>query len=168
GVQTCALPILLARLLSENADANLTERQIEFARTIYNAGTDLLTLIDDILDLSKIEAGRMDISVHPVDLAEALGDIEATFRPVAEDKSLEFGVELGPGVPLALRTDGQKFQQVLRNLLSNAVKFTRTGSVTLKVTRVPADAAFDLQRLNEAGERVSFSVIDTGIGVAEN
>ncbi|GAB3996464.1 HAMP domain-containing protein [Glycomyces albus] len=160
--------LLLARLLSENSEENLSNRQIEFAHTIYNAGTDLLTLIDDILDLSKIEAGRMDISVHPVDLAEALGDIEATFRPVAEDKGLEFGVELGRGVPLALRTDGQKFQQVLRNLLSNAVKFTRTGSVTLKVTRVSADAAFELQRLNEAGERVAFSVIDTGIGVAEN
>ena len=160
--------LLLARLLSENSEENLTDRQIEFARTIYNAGTDLLTLIDDILDLSKIEAGRMDISVHAVDLAETLGDIEATFRPLAEDKGLEFGVELGPGVPLTLRTDGQKFQQVLRNLLSNAVKFTRTGSVTLKVNRVPADVRFGHQRLNEAGERVAFTVVDTGIGVAED
>jgi signal transduction histidine kinase/HAMP domain-containing protein/CheY-like chemotaxis protein len=159
--------LLLARLLSENSDGNLSERQIEFARTIYNAGTDLLTLIDDILDLSKIEAGRMDVSVHPVDLAEILGDIESAFRPQAEDKGLEFNVDVGSGVPQMMQTDGQKFQQVLRNLLSNAVKFTRKGSVTLAVRRVPADLRFDAPHLNAAGERLAFSVIDTGIGVAE-
>ncbi|GAB3647863.1 HAMP domain-containing protein [Glycomyces tarimensis] len=160
--------LLLARLLSENADNNLTERQIEFARTIHNAGTDLLTLIDDILDLSKIEAGRMDVSVHPVALGEVLGDIEATFRPQAEDKQLGFTIDVGPGVPQMLQTDGQKFQQVLRNLLSNAVKFTRRGSVTLAVRRVASDIRFEAPRLNSAAERVSFSVIDTGIGVPEN
>ena len=160
--------LLLARLLSENADENLSERQIEFARTIYNAGTDLLALIDDTLDLSKIEAGRMDIAVHSLDLAEALGDIEATFRPQAEDKQLRFTIDVGPGVPATLQTDGQKFQQVLRNLLSNAVKFTRAGSVTLAVRRVSSDLRFDTPRLNSAGERISFSVIDTGIGVPEN
>jgi signal transduction histidine kinase/HAMP domain-containing protein/CheY-like chemotaxis protein len=159
--------LLLARLLSENTDGNLSERQIEFARTIYNAGTDLLTLIDDILDLSKIEAGRMVVSVHPVDLAEVLGDIEAAFRPQAEDKGLEFNVDVGTGVPQLMQTDGQKFQQVLRNLLSNAVKFTRVGSVTLAVRRVPADLRFDAPHLNAAAERIALSVIDTGIGVAE-
>ncbi len=159
--------LLLARLLSENTDGNLSDRQIEFARTIYNAGTDLLTLIDDILDLSKIEAGRMDVSVHPVDLAEILGDIEAAFRPQAEDKGLEFAVDIGNGVPQRMQTDGQKFQQVLRNLISNAVKFTRVGSVTLAVRRVPADLRFDAPHLNSAAERIAFSVIDTGIGVAE-
>nr|BFF23109.1 hypothetical protein GCM10025732_10740 [Glycomyces mayteni] len=159
--------LLLARLLSENTDGNLSERQVEFARTIYNAGTDLLTLIDDILDLSKIEAGRMVVSVHPVDLAEVLGDIEAAFRPQAEDKGLEFNVDVGTGVPQLMQTDGQKFQQVLRNLLSNAVKFTRVGSVTLAVRRIPADLRFDAPHLNTAAERIALSVIDTGIGVAE-
>ncbi len=110
----------------------------------------------------------MDIAVHPVDLAEALGDIEATFRPQAEDKQLGFSIDVGPGVPAMLQTDGQKFQQVLRNLLSNAVKFTRTGSVTLAVKRVPSDLRFEAPRLNSAGERVAFSVIDTGIGVPED
>ncbi|THV40950.1 HAMP domain-containing protein [Glycomyces buryatensis] len=160
--------LLLARLLSENADNNLSDRQIEFARTIHNAGTDLLTLIDDILDLSKIEAGRMDVAVHSVDLGEVLGDIESTFRPQADDKQLDFKIDVGPGVPATLKTDGQKFQQVLRNLLSNAVKFTRSGSVTLAARRVPADLRFDSPHLNSAAERVAFSVIDTGIGVPEN
>ncbi|WP_100445037.1 HAMP domain-containing protein [Glycomyces xiaoerkulensis] len=160
--------LLLARLLSENSDSNLSDRQIEFAHTIYNAGTDLLTLIDDILDLSKIEAGRMDIAVHTIELPEVLGDIDATFRPLADEKELDFAIAVGPGVPQVLKTDGQKFQQVLRNLLSNAVKFTRSGSVSLTVSKVPSDIRFDVQRLNEAGERVSFSVVDTGIGVPEH
>ena len=157
--------LLLARLLSENTEQNLTDRQIEFARTIHNAGTDLLTLIDDILDLSKIEAGRMDVEVHEVPLADVLADMDSTFRPQCEDKGLGFHVAVEPEVPEILHTDGQKFQQVLRNLLSNAVKFTHDGEVGVRVGRMQRNHYYGIERLDDAVEVYSVSVIDTGIGI---
>ncbi len=143
--------LLLARLLAENTEANLTPRQIEFANTIHGAGSDLLRLIDDILDLSKIESGRAEVDVTPVVLAEVLGDMEQALGPQAEEKGLTLAVEIGADVPSTIATDSQRLQQVLRNLLANAVKFTDTGGVTLQVGAVEG--------------LVAFAVRDTGIGI---
>jgi signal transduction histidine kinase/FixJ family two-component response regulator len=157
--------LLLSRLLADNTDSNLTDRQIEFASTIHNAGADLLRLIDDILDLSKIEAGRVDVEPAAVDLAEVRGFVERAFRPQAEHKGLELRVETAPGLPDEIVTDGRRLQQILRNLLSNAVKFTASGSVSLTMApaargvRGPAD---------DARPMVAFTVRDTGIGIAHD
>src|SRR5438094_4751645 len=116
--------LILAKLLSENAETNLTEKQIEYSRTIYSAGSDLLDLINDILDLSKVEAGKMEVRPDEVQLSDVREFAERTFRPLAEEKALEFAVEVkGANVPPTLVTDEQRLQQILKNLLSNAVKF---------------------------------------------
>jgi signal transduction histidine kinase/HAMP domain-containing protein/CheY-like chemotaxis protein len=160
--------LLLARLLAENTEANLTPKQIDFARTIHSAGSDLLTLIDDILDLSKIEAGRMDIDPHEVSFAELCGHADQTFRPQAEEKGLDFVVEAEPDLPDVFITDSQKLQQVLRNLLSNAVKFTDTGWVGLKLSQVNDDVMFGIPSLDNAEAVYAFAVSDSGIGVSDD
>jgi signal transduction histidine kinase/ActR/RegA family two-component response regulator/HAMP domain-containing protein len=155
--------LLLSRLLADNPDRNLSERQIEFASTIHNAGADLLRLIDDILDLSKIEAGRVDVEPAPVDLAEVRGFVEQAFGPQAEHKGLELRVEAAPGLPAEILTDGRRLQQILRNLLSNAMKFTAHGSVSLTMAPAPRGAHGPS---DEAPSRIAFTVRDTGIGIA--
>jgi len=157
--------LLLARLLAENPDRNLTGKQIEFARVIHNAGSDLLELIDDILDLSKIEAGRMSVEPGEVELAEVRNYVEQAFRPQAEDKGLELSVELAPDLPATVVTDPQRMQQILRNLLSNAVKFTDRGQVTLRVRPVPPGLIFGVPSLDTARHVIAFSVHDTGTGI---
>ena len=122
--------LLLSRLLADNPGLNLTDKQIEFATTIHRSGSELLRLIDDILDLSKIEAGRVDVDPAPVDLAQVLGEVEQAFGPQAEDKGLELRVEVDADLPATITTDRQRLQQILRNLLANAVKFTGSGRVT--------------------------------------
>ena len=137
--------LLLARLLAENPERNLTPKQIEFARTIHSAGTDLLTLIDDILDLSKIEAGRTEIEPGEVAYDDIRGYVEQGFAPQAAEKGLELQVEVAPELAGGtLITDGQRLQQILRNMVSNAVKFTDAGSVTLQIA--PAAAGPGLRR----------------------
>ncbi|CAM3226373.1 HAMP domain-containing protein [Stackebrandtia soli] len=160
--------LLLARLLAENTEQNLTTKQIDFAKTIHSAGSDLLRLIDDILDLSKIEAGRMDVDPHPVAFDELAGHAEQTFRTQAEEKSLEFVVQTAADLPETFMTDSQKLQQVLRNLLSNAVKFTSEGSVTLNIAKANPDMVFGINTLDNAPVVYSFSVTDTGIGVSDD
>ena len=155
--------LLLSRLLADNPDANLTPRQIEFASTIHNAGSDLLRLIDDILDLSKIEAGRVDVELAPVDLAEVRGFVERAFRPQAEHKGLELRVEAAQGLPAEIVTDGRRLQQILRNLLSNAMKFTAHGSVALTMGPAPRGAP---GRPADERPMVALTVRDTGIGIA--
>ncbi|MCW2613726.1 MAG: ATP-binding region ATPase protein, partial [Frankiales bacterium] len=157
--------LILAKLLADNPQDNLTDKQIEFARTIHNAGSDLLSLINDILDLSKVEAGKMDVRPAPVVLAEVCEYVGSNFGPLAEQQGLELVVELGPDLPESVVTDEQRLQQVLKNLLSNALKFTEAGSVRLSVHRPPADVLFATPTLNEAEAVVAFSVTDTGIGV---
>ncbi|MFG1605631.1 HAMP domain-containing protein [Actinoplanes sp. NPDC049265] len=159
--------LLLARLLADNPDANLTEKQIEFARTIHSAGSDLLSLIDDVLDLSKIEAGRMDVEPDQVDLAGLRSYVEQAFRPQADEKGLEFRVELANSLPDALVTDSQRLQQILRNLLANAVKFTDHGRVTLSINPAEPGVDFDTPSLRQAGQVVAFAVTDTGIGISD-
>ncbi|HEY3259984.1 MAG TPA: HAMP domain-containing protein [Pseudonocardiaceae bacterium] len=159
--------LLLSRLLADNQDSNLTEKQIEFANTIHSAGSDLLALIDDILDLSKIEAGRVDIEPATVQLAEVCGYVEQAFRPQADDRSLELRVELAPEVAPTIVTDGQRLQQILRNLLSNAMKFTGRGSVSLRIQPAPPSAKYGVAALDSARQVVAFVVQDTGIGISD-
>ncbi|UTI62334.1 HAMP domain-containing protein [Paraconexibacter antarcticus] len=146
--------LILSRMLSDNEENNLTDSQVEFARTIHGAGNDLLALINDILDLSKVEAGKMDLNAGPVAVSDLCDDLERSFRPVAEQNRLAFAIDRAAGLPFALVTDEQRLQQVLRNLLSNAFKFTERGSVRLRI---------------EPAERgtVEFTVQDTGVGIAE-
>ncbi len=159
--------LVLAKLLSENPDGNLTVKQVEFARTIHEAGSDLLQLINDILDLSKVEAGKMEVHPAPISLDGLLEYVEATFSPMAAQKGLTFKVEVASGVPELIFSDEQRLQQILRNLLSNAVKFTHTGGVTLRVSPADPDIQFT-GPLREEKSVLAFAVTDTGIGIAED
>jgi signal transduction histidine kinase/HAMP domain-containing protein/CheY-like chemotaxis protein len=151
--------LILARLLAQNSTGNLSDKQVEYANVIYSSGSDLLQLINDILDLSKAEAGRMDVHPEHVTLADLADDLRSVFGPLAAEKKLEFGVEISSEVPSALFTDRHRLRQVLANLLSNAIKFTKAGRVGLTVSLAPS-----------AGEpQLAFEVTDTGIGIsAEN
>jgi signal transduction histidine kinase/ActR/RegA family two-component response regulator len=157
--------LLLAKLLADNTDNNLSEQQTEFARTIHAAGTDLLELINDILDLSKVEAGKMDVRPAAVRIDNLCDYVESTFRPLAEEKGLALEIVSAVDVPPTVLTDEQRLQQVLKNLLSNAVKFTETGSVRLALSMAPTEMLFAVPALNEAKEVLAFAVTDTGIGV---
>jgi HAMP domain-containing protein/signal transduction histidine kinase len=166
--------LILAKLLADNADANLTPKQVEFAETIHGAGSDLLQLINDILDLSKVEAGKMDVSPTRIALVQLVDYVEATFRPLTAEKGLDLSVRVSPELPATLHTDEQRLLQVLRNLLSNAVKFTDSGSVELVIRPAGADVPMAIrEQLLEAGSMsdpdaalIAFSVTDTGIGIA--
>ncbi len=152
--------LILSKLLADNSDGNLSAEQVEFAHTINQAGSDLLALISDILDLSKVEAGKMEVHPSHLPMTEVVAGVERAFRPVAEQKGLTFDVEIADDAPAALFTDEQRLQQVLRNLLSNAFKFTQEGSVGLRV------AATDEVGYDGTQHSVSFTVSDTGIGIA--
>jgi CheY-like chemotaxis protein len=157
--------LILARLLSENKDGNLTAKQVEFAQTILTSGSDLLNLINDVLDLSKVEAGKMDVNSTDVRLTDVKEFVERSFSALAEQKSLEFRVELNPDLPPALNTDGGRLQQVLKNLLSNAFKFTQEGGVTLTIRRADKGRRFQNPTLEAATEVIAFAVADTGVGI---
>jgi len=157
--------LVLAKLLSENPDGNLTGRQVEFARTIHEAGSDLLQLINDILDLSKVEAGKMDLHPAEVRLEALVEHIEATFRPMAADKGLDFDVTVHPGTPDMLYVDEQRLEQIVRNLLSNAVKFTSAGEVSVSIGNV-GEMEFS-GVLGDAPDVLAFAVSDTGVGIAK-
>ena len=159
--------LVLAKLLSENQEGNLTPKQVEFAQTIYESGTDLLELINDILDLSKVEAGKMETNPQEIAVSTLVDYVDATFRPLSVDKGLHFDVEVAPDVPPTLTTDEQRLQQILRNLLSNAVKFTAEGEVRLRIERA-GDTDFTLPALWDTPDVIAFRVIDTGIGVSSD
>ena len=144
--------LILAKLLSDNKPGNLSAEQVKYAQTIYAAGNDLLALINDILDLSKIEAGQATVSVETVTLSKALQTLIDPLRPLAQEKGLTLTATVAPDAPATLDTDPQRLGQVLKNLLSNALKFTEKGSVALHVSRNPDDT-------------LSFAVKDTGIGI---
>jgi len=156
--------LVLAKLLADNLDGNLSDKQVEFASTIHSAGSDLLQLISDILDLAKVEAGRMDPSLSDVAMTSVVNYVTTLCEPLAAEKALHFTVELDPALPEVLHTDEQRLQQVLRNLMSNAVKFTDEGGVALRIR--PASAS-EVQgdALRAAPTRVAFEVEDTGIGI---
>jgi PAS domain S-box-containing protein len=145
--------LILARLLADNAGGNLTAKQVQFAQTIYDSGMDLLSLINDLLDLAKIESGAVTmLNLAPARLDELRDDLERSFGQLAHDKGLEFRVSLDPALPAVIRTDMPRLKQVLKNLLANAFKFTREGSVSLRIA--PAQPG-----------RIAFAVADTGIGI---
>lgn len=147
--------MILAKLLAENAKGNLDEEQIQFAQSIYSAGNDLLDLINDILDISKVEAGKLELVPEQIPLQRIVSSLRVTFEPLATNKQLDFNTEIAPDVPESIFTDHQRLEQILKNLLSNAIKFTDTGKVQLSVT-------------NSSSGVVAFSVIDSGIGIAQD
>ncbi len=157
--------LILARLLADNPSGNLTAEQVKYADVIHGAGSDLLQLIDDILDLSKVEAGKMDSSPADVSFTSLIDYVENMCRPLTADKGLGFTVSVAPDLPRTLHTDGRRLQQILRNLLSNAVKFTESGQVRLVVKAVDR-TRFQSPSLRRAPGVVAFQVVDTGIGIA--
>ncbi|MFT3824819.1 MAG: response regulator [Chitinophagaceae bacterium] len=147
--------LLLSRLMSENNQDNLNEEQIEYAKVIFSSGKGLLTLIDEILDLSKIEAGKMDLQYGTVTVAEVANDMISMFQPVANEKQVKFSVEVSAEVPATIETDKLRLEQIVRNLISNALKFTSKGYVRMDVHTQENDSAF-----------IVFLIKDTGIGIA--
>ncbi|WP_205614328.1 HAMP domain-containing protein [Streptomyces dangxiongensis] len=157
--------LILAQLLAQNPSRNLTPKQVEYAGIIHSAGSDLLQLINDILDLSKVEAGKMDVTPERVSLRQLIEYVEATFQPMTSQKSLDFTITTAPGAPADLLTDDSRLRQILRNLLSNAVKFTEQGGVELRVE--PAADSEVPPGVVRGGAIVAFRVKDTGIGIPE-
>jgi CheY-like chemotaxis protein/signal transduction histidine kinase len=146
--------LILAKLLSDNQKGNLDAEQIKFAKAIYSAGNDLLMLINDILDISKVEAGKLELSPEDIAVGMLVGALKSTFEPLAADKKLAFDVVVEPGTPATLTTDRQRVEQILKNLLSNAIKFTASGKVSLTVSQ-------------QAGGAIAFAVQDSGIGIRQ-
>jgi len=158
--------LVLGQQLSENPDHNLTPKQVEFARTIHGAGTDLLNLISDILDLSKIESGTVSVEAEEVFFSNLLEMVARPFRHEAENRRLAFEVQSDPHLTRSLVTDSKRLQQVLKNLLSNAFKFTEAGTVKLSVSVAKKGWSEDHPILAGAASVVAFQVADTGIGIA--
>ena len=146
--------LILAKLLADNPEGNLNDEQVKFAKTIQSSGNDLLNLINDILDLSKIEAGHVEIRPETVSLDRLAKDIQQVFQPVAQEKNLAFEIDIAPECPETIDTDVQRLEQVLKNLLSNAFKFTERGKVELAIRR-------------SGDGQIALSVTDTGIGISE-
>jgi signal transduction histidine kinase/CheY-like chemotaxis protein len=159
--------LILAKIFADNAASNLTPKQVEYAQTIHAAGADLLSIINDILDLAKIESGTVTLDVGQESFADLRDYVERTFRQVAIGKSLEFGVTVDPSLPETIETDAKRLQQVLKNLLSNAFKFTERGRVSLHVAPTRSGWLPGNARLDGANQVISFAVTDTGIGIAE-
>ncbi len=160
--------LILAQVLAENSEKTLTPKQVQQAETIRSSGNDLLALINDILDLSKIESGKMDVEIGSVRFTELRDYCSRTFRHVAEGKGLDFTVDLGQSLPSdTILTDAKRLQQVLKNLLSNAIKFTETGSVRLTMDRAATGWSANHAGLNRAKSVIAFSVTDTGIGIPQ-
>ena len=157
--------LILSDQLCINTDHNLTDKQIEFARTIHSSGNDLLMLINDILDLSKIESGTVVVDVGELRIEELQRYVERTFRHVAEAKNVQFSIELDPRLPNSIFTDSKRLQQIIKNLLSNAFKFTQQGKVTFAIQPASAGWSSDNDDLNRATQVLALSVSDTGIGI---
>ncbi len=147
--------LILAKILSDNKGGNLTQDQVRFARTISSAGNDLLAIINDVLDLSKVEAGKVELTAEPINVPAIVEQLTRSFQPLAQQKKLGFSTLVDDSAPRQMTTDPQRLGQILRNLLSNAIKFTEHGEISVRVTAVP-------------GEQVSFAVHDSGIGVSEH
>ncbi len=157
--------LILAQLLAENPEHNLSGQQIEYAKIIQGAGKDLLALINDILDLSKIESGSVTLELEDVSFANVGEQVERAFRHVAQSRNIGFSVELAPGLPPSLTTDSQRLQQVMKNLLSNAFKFTQKGRVSVRIAAVESGWSVAHAGLKHAQAVLGFHVTDTGIGL---
>jgi CheY-like chemotaxis protein/signal transduction histidine kinase/HAMP domain-containing protein len=160
--------LILSRQLAENHEDNLTGKQVQFAETIHSSGSDLLSLINDILDLSKIESGMMGIELGEVSIVGIAEQVERNFHQLAQDKNLDFVIDRSDELPATVRTDDKRLQQILMNLLSNAFKFTEEGNVVLRIAPAAPDETYHLDSLNRASEVIAFSVSDTGIGIASD
>ncbi|AGC46209.1 sensor histidine kinase/response regulator [Myxococcus stipitatus DSM 14675] len=161
--------LILAKLLSEDSAHRLGPKEAEYARTIHASGVDLLSLINDLLDLSKVEAGQLRVEPAEVSLTEVKSLLERDFQHVAEQKGLGFSVTLVGALPTKVRTDSMRLRQVLKNLLANAFKFTHQGRVELRISQVnPGLFHFESEMLNRADGVLAFSVVDTGIGIAQD
>ncbi|MEJ7779766.1 MAG: response regulator [Daejeonella sp.] len=163
--------LILARILKENKNANLSEDQIKYAGVIHNAGSDLLTLINDILDLSKIESGKIDLTIEEVSIADVIQDVQLLFSEVAGSKKINYGINVDPDVPEKIISDRMRLEQILKNLLSNAFKFTpQNGSVEVSIGLVKTDKDFSNEKMSNAdvGSIVSFEVKDSGIGIPQD
>jgi HAMP domain-containing protein/CheY-like chemotaxis protein/signal transduction histidine kinase len=158
--------LILARLLADNSEANLTQKQVEYAHTIYSSGNDLLGLINDILDLAKIESGTMSVEVRQALFVDLREQLERTFCQVAHDRNLDFTIHFEDNLPSAIYTDLKRLQQVLKNLLSNAFKFTERGGIQLHVSVATQGWSPGCESLNRADTVIAFAVHDTGIGIA--
>src|SRR5262249_20860917 len=160
--------LILSDQLSKNPDGNLSPRQTEFAKTIHSSGNDLLMLINDILDLSKIESGTVVVDVGELRLADLENYVERTFRHVAESKGVDFVIDMDPQLPSVMHTDAKRLQQVIKNLLSNAFKFTHQGRVSRAAERVRGGWNPENEDLNRAQPVLAISVTDTGIGISSD
>ena len=160
--------LILAKTLSDNPDENLSAKQVEYAETIHGSGADLLNLINEILDLSKIESGLMAVESQDVPFADIEGDTERNFRQVADEKKLGFAINLDAALPGSIHTDPSRLLQVLKNLLSNAFKFTERGEVALRIAPATSGWTADNDLLNRAASVVAFAVSDTGVGIPED
>jgi CheY-like chemotaxis protein len=160
--------LILSKLLADNPQGNLNEKQVEFARTINSAGSDLLSLINDILDLSKIESGTVTIEVGEMPVSSLKQHMERTFRQLAADKNLDFNVKFDNRLPETIRTDEKRLQQIVLNLLSNAFKFTSRGGVTLAVRPVQDGWSPSHPVLRNVDHAIAIEVTDTGIGIPED
>jgi two-component system chemotaxis sensor kinase CheA len=157
--------IILSQMLQENKNGTLKPEEAEYARVITAAGNDLLSLIDDILDLSKVEAGKIEIMVDEVQVMELPQLMHSNFGPIAEKKGIQFEVEIGKDIPNRLCTDGRRLQQILRNLLTNAFKFTEKGSVTLKIQKADSHVVTQHFQSHTEDSILAISVVDTGVGI---
>lgn len=144
--------LILAKLLADNPKGNLNEEQVRFSQSIYSAGNDLLNLINDILDISKVEAGKLELTPEDIVLAHLVSSLRNTFEPMANQKQLQFEISISHGTPVTLVSDRQRIEQILKNLLSNAIKFTDAGKVSLTVSQ-------------HTGDQIAFAVQDSGIGI---
>jgi HAMP domain-containing protein/signal transduction histidine kinase/CheY-like chemotaxis protein len=159
--------LILAQQLYENAEGNLNEKQIRYAKTIHSCGDDLIQLINDILDLSKIESGFISTNISTVRISEIASFVETTFKPISEARNLRFRIETDYSLPSAMETDIQRLNQILKNLLSNAFKFTEKGEVCLKITEAHQTWKAGNANLDNAKKVIAFSITDTGIGIPQ-
>lgn len=157
--------LILAQILSENGEGNLTYKQEEYIKTIYSSGNDLLNLINDILDLAKVESGKLDVISKEVELNQLRDMIYRQFSPIANKKKVHFSIELDKALPVTFFTDEQRLQQILKNLLANAFKFTESGSVSLQIRSVMKNITGNRGEEQQLDQMFAFSVIDTGIGI---
>lgn len=160
--------LILAQQLYENPEGNLNDKQTRYAKTIHSCGDDLLELINDILDLSKIESGFLTPTISSIRFSHILTFVESTFKPISETKNLKFKTEIGPGLPESINTDSQRLNQILKNLLSNAFKFTSKGEVKLKIYNSDKKFKPVNHMLNKADQVVAFSITDSGIGISQD
>jgi len=157
--------LVLSQLMSDNTAGNLSEKQVEFAKTIHSSGSELLSLINEILDLSKVEAGKIDVVVERFSLSVFGEQINRIIQPLTRKKGLKFSISIDESLPEYMYNDSQRVQQILRNLLSNSVKFTEQGFIKLKISR--PDSRFTSNKDLRPEETIAFEVMDTGIGIPE-